>query len=457
LEITERIAEYVTTTSLEDFPSEAIEAAKGAMMDCLGCALAGSVEPLAAILSDFVRSTGGGPIASVIGRGFKTSAPEATLVNGAMAHALDYDDINRIVKGHPSAVLAPAALALGEEAGAPGRDMLLAYMVGFEVACSVGDSTSVDFHDDLGWHPTSPLGTLGSAAAASKMLKLDQDQTAMAISLAASQAAGLRQNFGTMTKPYHAGAAGRNGVTAAKLVQAGFTASNDAIEGRFGFLHAFSGGSGYDLEKLLENLGRRCYFTETGIEIKKYPCCGSAHLALNAAAGLVARETIEPSEIDRIAVLVDFDPPRSLIHSRPKQGLEGKFSMNYCMAAAFLDQKIGLGTFTDEQVMRPEAQSLIPKVEMVRIAGYEGRPSWVEAYNVVEVHMRDGRVLQERRDRPTEGALRGTTLDDIRNKFRDCASLALTPAAADEAIGLLDNLEDVENTGTLAGLLRGDG
>ena len=279
----------------------------------------------------------------------------------------------------------------------------------------------------------------------------------MAISLAASQAAGLRQNFGTMTKPYHAGAAGRNGVTAAKLVQAGFTASNDAIEGRFGFLHAFSGGSGYNMEKLLEDLGRRCYFTETGIEIKKYPCCGSAHLALNAAAGLLARETIDPGEIDRIAVLVDFDPPRSLIHSSPKQGLEGKFSMNYCMAAAFLDQKIGLGTFTDEQVMRPEAQSLIPKVEMVRIPGYEGRPSWIEAYNVVEVHLRDGRVLQERMDRPNEGALRGTTLDDIRNKFRDCASLALTPAATEEAIGLLDTLEGVENTGTLAGVLRGDG
>ena len=456
MEVTKKIAEYVTTTSLEDFPAEAIEAAKGAIMDCLGCGLAGSVEPLAAILSEFVRTTGGGPAASVIGRGFKTSAPEATLVNGAMAHALDYDDINRIVKGHPSAVLAPAALALSEDAGTPGRDMLLAYMLGFEVACSVGDSTSVGFHDDLGWHPTSPLGTLGSAAVASKLLKLDRDQTAMAISLAASQAAGLRQNFGTMTKPYHAGAAGRNGVTAAKLVQAGFTASPDAIEGRFGFLHAFSGGSGYQREKVIQDLGRRCYFTETGIEIKKYPCCGSAHLALDATARLLDRETVEPSDIDRIAVMVDFDPPRSLIHSRPKQGLEGKFSMNYCLAAAFLDRKIGLGTFTDEQVMRPEVQTLIPKIEMVRISGYEGQPSWVEAYNEVEVHMRDGRVLRERKDRPNKGALRGTTLDDIRNKFEDCASLALSPGATQEIVGLLENLEDVEDVGRLADLLRGD-
>jgi 2-methylcitrate dehydratase PrpD len=208
---------------------------------------------------------------------------------------------------------------------------------------------------------------------------------------------------------------------------------------------------------VVQDLGRRCYFTETGIEIKKYPCCGSAHLALDATARLLERESIEASEIDRIAVMVDFDPPRSLIHSRPKQGLEGKFSMNYCLAAAFLDRNIGLRTFTDEQVQRPEAQALIPKIEMVRISGYEGQPSWVEAYNEVEVHMRDGRVLRERKDRPTEGALRGTTLDDIRNKFRDCASLALPPAATQEIIGLLDNLEDVEDTGTLADLLRGDG
>ena len=148
--------------------------------------------------------------------------------------------------------------------------------MGFEVACAVGEAISPAYFDDLGWHPTGPLGTLGAAAAAARLLHLAPGQTAMAISLAASQASGLRQNFGTMTKPYHAGAACRAGVNAAKLVQAGFTASDDALEGRFGFMRAFSGGSGYDPDRAAASLGNRCFMVESGIEIKKYPCCGSA-------------------------------------------------------------------------------------------------------------------------------------------------------------------------------------
>ena len=198
------------------------------------------------MLCNYVTGLGGTPSATVIGRGFKTTSLEAALVNGAMSHALDYDDITFITKTHPSAALIPGALPLAEEVGATGGDLLLAYLLGFEVACAVGDAISPAYYYDLGWHPTGPLGTLGAAAAAARLLRLNPDQTTMAISLAASQASGLRQNFGTMTKPYHAGAACRAGVNAARLVQAGFTASVDALEGRFGFMRAFSGGSGYD-------------------------------------------------------------------------------------------------------------------------------------------------------------------------------------------------------------------
>ena len=152
-----------------------------------------------------------------------------------------------------------------------------------------------------------------------------------------------------MTKPFHAGSACRTGITAARLVQAGFTASLDAIEGRFGFMHAFSGGEGYDKERVLQNLGSRCYLVESGVEVKKYPCCGSAHLALDAFSRLMDREKIEPEQVDRIDVKVDFDPPRSLIHSRPKTALEGKFSMQYCLAAFLLDGQVGLNTFSDQQ------------------------------------------------------------------------------------------------------------
>ena len=455
MEVTKKIAEYVVNTGLEDFPPEAILAAKAAIIDCLGCALAGSKEPLADVLVEYLAGLGGNPTSTVIGRGFKTSAPEAGLINGAMSHALDYDDITFITKTHPSAVLIPAALPVAEEVGASGRDVLLAYLVGFEVACAVGDAISPAYYDDLGWHPTGPLGALGAAAAASRLLGLNENETAMAISLAASQSSGLRQNFGTMTKPFHAGHACKSGITAAKLVQLGFTSGTDALEGRFGFMRAFSGGKDYDPEKAAASLGSRCFMVESGVEIKKYPCCGSAHLALDATVRLQQRESLAAANIERIEVRVDFDPPRSLIHSRPKDGLEGKFSMQYCLAAEILDGRVGMSSFTDEQVMRPEAQELIPKIEMKRHAGYEGQTSWTEAYHEVEIHLKDGRVLTERADRATSGALRGATMEEVRVKFQDCAGIALTGNNAASVLEMLDNLEDLGAVAPLADLLGG--
>ena len=186
MNITKRIAEYVTATDIEDFPPDAIEAAKGAIMDCLACTLAGSRESLSDILCRYVAAEGSALIASVVGRGFRTSAANAALLNRAMAHALDYDDITRITKTHPTAVLLPASLAVAEEFGASGKDMLLGYMSGLEVACAVGESLSEAYYDDLGWHPTGPLGAVGAAAAASRIMALDPEQTAMAVSLAAS-------------------------------------------------------------------------------------------------------------------------------------------------------------------------------------------------------------------------------------------------------------------------------
>ena len=451
---TRHIGRYVTGANIEDFPPDAVEAAKGAIMDCLACMLAGSREELADILCRYVSGEGVAAIASVVGRGFRTSAANAALVNGAMAHALDYDDITQVTKTHPTAVLLPAALAVAEENGATGRDLLLGYMAGFQVACAVGEALSEAYYDDLGWHPTGPLGAIGAAAAASRILALDAGQAAMAISLAASQASGLRQNFGTMTKPFHAGDAARAGVVAARLVREGFTASADALEGRFGFIRAFSGGQNFNTEQVAENLESKCYLEESGIEIKKYPCCGSAHLALDATFDLLSQGAINPDSVDRIEVMVDFDPPRSLIHSRPTSSLEGKFSMQYCLAAALLDRKVGLQSFGDDQVLRAEAQSLIPRIDMRRIPGNEGKPSWTEGYNEVDVYLKDGAVLRQQARRASSGALRGVTMDEVRQKFRDCASLVLPPESATEVLSRLDRLESAEPVSGMAGLLR---
>ncbi|MDE2842623.1 MAG: MmgE/PrpD family protein, partial [Chloroflexota bacterium] len=269
-----------------------------------------------------------------------------------------------------------------------------------------------------------------------------------------SQASGLRQNFGTMTKPFHAGDAARAGVVSALLVRDGFTASPDALEGRFGFIRAFSGGRDFDAGQVVRNLENRCYLVESGIEVKKYPCCGSAHLALDATFDLLSQGSIDPDAVERIEVMVDFDPPRSLIHSRPVSSLEGKFSMQYCLAAALLDRRVGLDSFDDDQVLRPAAQSLIPRIDMRRFTGNEGKPSWTEGCNEVQVYLKDGAVLRQQARRASSGALRGVTMDDIRAKFRDCASLRLSEPTAAEVLTRLDSLERPEPIADLANLLR---
>ena len=258
-----------------------------------------------------------------------------------------------------------------------------------------------------------------------------------------------------MTKPFHAVDAARAGVVSAKLVRDDFTASDDARKGRFGFIRAFSGGQGFDSEQVAEYLGHKLCLVESGIEIKKYPCCGIAHLALDATFDLLSQDAIDPSTVERIDVTVDFDPPRSLIHSRPISSLEGKFSMQYCLAAALLDRRVGLQSFTDDQVMRPEAQAMIPRIEMRRIQGNEGMPSWTEGYHQVGGQMKDGSVLRQQAHLANSGALRGVAMDDIRAKFRDCAAQNLSDATTAEALSRWDSLEEDKPVSELTDLLRG--
>ena len=272
-------------------------------------------------------------------------------------------------------------------------------MVGFEVACSVSESLSNDYYDDLGWHPTGPLGCVGSGVASAKLLKLNSQQISMTTSLAASQASGLRQNFGSMTKPFHAGSAARSGVLSAKLVSDGFTAALDAI---------------FDLLK---------------------------------------REDINYEDVGSINVMVDFDPPRSLVHSRPTTGLEGKFSMEYCLSAALLDRHIGSDSFTDEKIMRLEAQDLICKIAMNRIPGNEGRPSWLEGYNELEIIMRNGNVFSSKSYRPATGALRGATMDEIHKKFLNCSQYSLRVEKSKEVLNMLDDLELVDSLDDIVSIL----
>src|ERR671922_334024 len=250
MDVTTQLAAFVADTAFADVPSQAYARAKEAMLDGLGCALVGSPTPIGKLMTRYVREHGGAPHAGVIGSGFKTAAPLAALANGTMAHAVDFDDVNWNMSGHPTVPLLPAALALGQEVHASGSDVLLAYTLGFEVESKIGLGVNPR-HYDLGWHATSTLGTLGAAAACAKLLGLDVDKTRRALGIAASTAAGLRQNFGTMTKPLHPGQAAMNGVTAAQLARLGWTADANILEAPYGFCQLYTGANQYNLDRIV--------------------------------------------------------------------------------------------------------------------------------------------------------------------------------------------------------------
>jgi 2-methylcitrate dehydratase PrpD len=289
---TEKVAQFIVNARFEQIPSAAISVAKGAIVDGLGVAIAGSQTDTGRIVARWAKEMGGVPAAGVIGGGFKTAPAIAARTNGTIAHALDYDDVTKNT-GHPTPPLLPALLALGEAQRASGYELLEAYVVGFELESKLGNCMSRK-HYAHGWHSTSIFGTMGAAATAAKLLKLDVRQTQMALGIAASEAAGLRQNFGTMTKPYHAGLAASNGVIAGTLAGQGFTSAPDILEGEFGFLRVFGMPGEYDERKISDTLCNPWNLVANGIGLKPYPCCRNAHRPLDAMLALVQTHQFTP-------------------------------------------------------------------------------------------------------------------------------------------------------------------
>src|SRR5499426_303388 len=339
-----RIAEFVVKTRLDDCPREAIVCVRHAALDSIGVMLAGSTEPVARIVREVARAEGGMPLCTVVGTSLRTAPTWAALANGAAGHAHDFDDTNFTLTGHPSVPLLATALASGEAEMASGADVALAYLVGFEVDAALGRALNPG-HYTRGWHATTSIGTLGCAAAAARLLRLDAEQTVHALGIAASLASGLKENFGSMTKPYHAGHAARNGVLAAQLAREGFTASDTALEGKQGYAAAFGGAHG--LDQALESLGRAWHLLSSGIAVKPYPSCALTHSAIDALIDLRAEHRLSPSEVAAVQVGVSSVAPDVLAHSRPMTALERKFSMQFCAAAALVEGRVDFGSFTD--------------------------------------------------------------------------------------------------------------
>ncbi|HYE89970.1 MAG TPA: MmgE/PrpD family protein [Terriglobales bacterium] len=440
---TSRLADFVLSTTLDTAPDAALVQVRRAALDTLGVMLAGASEPVAAITRTVARVEGGAALCTVVGSALRTSPTWAALCNGAAGHAHDFDDTNFALLGHPSVPLFATALAGGEADAADGAAVVLAYLIGFEVSAALGVALNPG-HYTRGWHATATLGTIGCAAAAARLAGLDHAQTMHALGIAASLASGLKENFGSMTKPYHAGHAALNAVTATALARAGMTASPSVLEGSQGFAAAFSG------EKLgpgaFEQLGREWEIVRSGIAVKPYPSCALTHSAIDALIALRARHAIGAEQVEDVEVGVNHVVPEVLRHPAPTNALERKFSMPYCAAAALGRGAVGIEDFTDGPVRDPAVAALVPRIRMVVDPSLPDSREEHHAWSRVTVRLRDGRTFAEA-PRGASGHPDAPLTDaQLRDKFLGCAGGVLgdgAAAAVADQIARLDAVPDI--------------
>jgi 2-methylcitrate dehydratase PrpD len=416
---------------------DARRAAARAVLDTVGVTLAGASEPVARIVQHTIAQEASGPC-RVMGTAAVAGAGDAALANGTAAHALDYDDMCFVSLAHPSAPLVAAAWAVAEVSRASGRALLDAYVVGFEIEGRLGRAMNPR-HYQRGWHCTSTIGTIGAAAAAARLLGLDETRAGHALAIAASEASGLKENFGTMAKPLHAGLAARNGVLAAQLARAGLTASAAALEGPQGFLAAMDSERS-TLAPFADDLGARWDILDSGITVKLYPSCAGTHPSLDALLDLRRDGGFASEDVERVEIGVDAITPTILLYDRPSTGLEGKFSMPFCAAAALVDGRVGIDTFDAARLRDPEIAALQSRVTMQADPTLDASaPALTQAR--VTVRLKDGRVLTAAANGARGYPARPASDQELDTKFLTCARRALPEADARKALATLRAIE----------------
>lgn len=429
-EITRELAHFVANLRYEDLPPLAVEAAGLGLTDCVATMIAGAGEPAPRLVAATLRPAVGDSFAAEAVSRRRLSAADAALVNGTAAHVLDYDDV--ALSGHPSAVLVPAILAVGQAEHRSGRDGLTAYAAGYEVWAQLQALEPGQLHD-RGFHPTAVLGTVAAAAAAARLYRLDAAQTAHALALAASLAAGLVANFGTMTKSLHVGRAAQSGAWAAQLARDGFTASLDAIEHRSGFLTAHSPSGAPKIDQPL-SIGKAWHLPVTGINIKRYPTCYATHRAIDGMLALVEVHHLHQAQVAQVRVETGGTQHRMLRNARPQTGLEAKFSMEFAMAAALVAGRVGLDQLSDAFVRRDDVQAQFGKVAVATTEDRMEGDETFAPFDRVEVQLTSGEVLAHPPITHARGNWKLRLTDaELREKFAAC----VTPAVGRQAVDRL--------------------
>lgn len=439
-------------TSFDDFPKSAVHGAKRAILDCIGVILAGSREDASRIAAKSFIKFKNQKGAPVVGMGILLEPTIAAMLNGISAHVLDYDDSSETLLGHPSGPVVAACLSLLPQVILSGKDFITAYILGIEIESKM--ALSIPEHYDWGWHNTSTFGALGAAATCSKILSLDVNKASHALGIAASLASGLRQNFGTMTKPLHSGNAARNGLLASLLAKEGFTSDYEkAISGPMGFCKVFSGGGPIDLPKTIQSLGNPWEVSDPGIRIKLYPCCTSNHRPIEATILLAKEHNIKPDDVKKIEVGVVYRVPEILIRNNAKTGPEAKFSLQYCVSRALISRNITIEHFNDVQVLDPKVQSLMKKVSMY--VHPEGLKEVMQRqFAEVKITLKNGKNYVKRVYEQEGHPKRPLSDEQVKIKFLNCATQVYSYNDAVNLLELFWSIESIPKMERILDLLK---
>jgi 2-methylcitrate dehydratase PrpD len=441
-------------------PQEVRAKAVEHIVDGVAVMLAGSRTDCAGKLAGFVREKGGRPTSTIIGFGLRSSPSDAALVNGTSGHADDYDDTqlstapDRIygLMTHPTVPVLAAALAVGEAMGCSGMELLDAFIAGFEVECKLAEAIRPE-HYRRGFHSTATIGTFGACAAVGRLMGLGEGGLRYALGIAASLSSGIRANFGTMTKPLHAGMAASNGVVACMLGGRGFTSDMNALDGRWGFMEILGGGANPEL--MVGRMGNPYALVYPGATVKMYPCGSLGQPSMDALLEIVVEEDLRPEDVKEIRLRAGPNILEPLRYPAPVDDLQAKFSLQFGLASILLRRRAGLREYSIEWVTDPALREAMGRVRTV----YDeevARMGVEKMRSVVEVELVDGRVIRRVADTARGTPEKPLKPQELDEKFRECASFALDEGRAEEVLRLVRGLEGVSSVGDLMGLLAGD-
>jgi 2-methylcitrate dehydratase PrpD len=440
--VTLSLARFAATQRGESIPDDVRTLAKQCILDTIGVALAGIEEPASRILFNETRDHASRWCSGVIGRADRLSVPQAALLNGTAAHALDFDDVHMAIPGHASAVIVPAVLALAEDSGASGMDVVTAIVAGFEVGCRIGSLLSPG-HYAAGFHATGTIGAIAAAAACARLLALDTHQTAHAIGIAAAQAAGLKSTVGTMCKPLNAGRAAYNGVLSARLASGGFTSRLDALECEQGF--AQTHGPDLNLEKVLGHAPDDFYLRSN--IFKFHAACVLTHSPMEALRSIREEHGITADQVAEITVRVDRTVEKVCLYPRPNSPLEAKFSIQTTSALSLLARLTSRpDTFEMSELTKPDVISLRDRIKV------DYKDGWPMTLAEAEVSLVDGRKYSARHDTAVDLPTAAQRTQRIREKFLQLALPAIGLVRAKDLAIAVDKLDELSNVRGLARL-----